>query len=65
MVIFLRGRGGSHEDFVDEGFVDVVRERRLPVDMAAPDAHFGYYMGETLIPQPMTVAGQCQECLDR
>lgn len=51
MVIFLRGRGGSHEDFVDEGFVDAVRERRLPVDMAAPNAHFGYYMGETLIPR--------------
>ncbi|MCB2215234.1 alpha/beta fold hydrolase [Desulfofustis glycolicus] len=51
MVIFLRGRGGSHEDFADEGFVDAVRERRLPVDMVAPNAHFGYYMGETLIPR--------------
>jgi pimeloyl-ACP methyl ester carboxylesterase len=51
MIIFLRGRGGSHEDFADEGFVEAVRERNLPVDMVAPNAHFGYYMGETLIPR--------------
>jgi len=51
MIIFLRGRGGSHEDFADEGFVEAVRERLMPVDMAAPNAHFGYYMGETLIPR--------------
>lgn len=51
MIIFLRGRGGSHQDFADEGFVEAVRERHLPVDMVAPNAHFGYYMGETLIPR--------------
>ncbi|MBE0582418.1 MAG: alpha/beta hydrolase [Desulfofustis sp.] len=51
MIIFLRGRGGSHEDFAAEGFVEAVRVRRLPADMAAPNAHFGYYLGETLIPR--------------
>lgn len=51
MVIFLRGRGGSHEDFASEGFINDIKIRKLPFDMAAPNAHFGYYFGETLIPR--------------
>lgn len=54
MIIFLRGRGGSHEDFADKGFVDDIRVRKLAFDMAAPDAHFGYYFGETLVPRLKT-----------
>ena len=49
MIVFLRGRGGSHEDFATEGFVDAVKNRNLPYDMVAPNAHFGYYIGETLV----------------
>lgn len=49
MVIFLRGRGGSHEDFATEGFVDAVKNRDLLYDIVAPNAHFGYYFGETLV----------------
>lgn len=51
MIIFLRGRGGSHEDFAFNGMIDDIKTRKLPYDMAAPNAHFGYYFGETLIPR--------------
>ncbi len=49
MIVFLRGRGGSHEDFASKGFVDAIKMRKLPYDMIAPNAHFGYYIGETLV----------------
>lgn len=49
LIVFLRGRGGSHEDFASEGFVDAVKAGKLPYDMVAPNAHFGYYFGETLV----------------
>ncbi len=51
MIIFLRGRGGSHEDFYREGFVEEIQIRQLPYDMVAPNSHFGYYFGETLVPR--------------
>jgi pimeloyl-ACP methyl ester carboxylesterase len=54
MIIFLRGRSGSHEDFDSEGFVNDIRVRKLPFDMAAPNAHLGYYFGETLVPRLKT-----------
>jgi hypothetical protein len=49
LIVFLRGRGGSYEDFVDKGFVDAISDRKLPYDMIVPNAHFGYYFGETLV----------------
>jgi pimeloyl-ACP methyl ester carboxylesterase len=49
LLVFLRGMGGSHEDFAEKGFVDSIKDARLPFDMIAPDAHFGYYFGETLV----------------
>ena len=54
MIIFLRGYSGSSEDFASEGFVDDIRTRNLPYDMAAPNAHPGYYYGETLVPRLRT-----------
>ncbi len=51
MIIFLRGRGGSHEDFASDGFIEDIKTRKLPFDMIAPNAHFGYYFGETLVPR--------------
>ncbi len=50
-IVFLRGQGGSHEDFAEKGFVDEVLQRGLPYDMMAPDAHFGYYFSRTLVPR--------------
>lgn len=64
LIVFLRGLGGDHRDFVRESFVDAVKQRHLPFDMTAPNAHFGYYFSQTLttrlaadIIDPATVAG--------
>jgi len=55
LIVFLRGLGGTrrcfwdpHKCFETEGFVDEVRKRKLPFDMVAPNAHFGYYKDRTL-----------------
>jgi predicted esterase len=49
LFVFMRGIGGSHRAFEEEGLVDDVRAMRLPFDMVAPNAHFGYYAGRTLL----------------
>jgi len=49
LIVFMRGMGGSHESFEKEGMVDDIRNRHIPYDMAAPNAHYGYYLGRTLI----------------
>lgn len=49
LFIFMRGIGGSNASFEEEGLVDDVRNLNLPFDMAAPNAHLGYYTGRTLI----------------
>jgi pimeloyl-ACP methyl ester carboxylesterase len=49
LFVFMRGMGGSHRSFEQEGLVADVRERELPFDMAAPNAHLWYYINRTLI----------------
>ena len=49
LVIFLPGRGDSPENFDRHGFARAVRERGLPVDLLAVDAHLGYYLNGTVI----------------
>ena len=49
LFIFMRGIGGSHRSFEEEGLVADVRTMGLPFDMAAPNAHLGYYTGRTLL----------------
>lgn len=56
LIVFIRGLGGTlrcptnvHRCFQVEGFIDAVRSRNLPFDMAAPDAHLGYYQKRTLV----------------
>lgn len=49
LFIFMRGIGGSHRTFEEEGLVEDVRTMGLPFDMAAPNAHFAYYSERTLI----------------
>jgi len=49
LFIFMRGIGGSHRSFEEEGLVADVRTMGLPFDMAAPNAHFAYYSERTLI----------------
>ena len=51
LIVFLQGRGGNNTDFAEHGFVEAINRRQLPFDMMAPDAHMGYYMGETLVPR--------------
>jgi len=49
LLIFLRGRGGSNRDYEKHGFIDDIRQRGLPYDMEAPNAHMGYYIGRSLV----------------
>jgi|GEM_PF-228145 len=49
LFVFLRGIGGSHRSFEEEGLVTKVRAGQLPFDMVAPNSHFGYYANRTLI----------------
>jgi pimeloyl-ACP methyl ester carboxylesterase len=49
LFVFMRGIGGSHRSFEEEGLVAGVRGRGLPFDMAAPNAHVGYYADRSLI----------------
>lgn len=47
LLVFLPGRGDRGPDFVDQGFLEVGTGRGY--DMIAADAHFGYYMSETIV----------------
>lgn len=47
LLVFLPGRGDRGPDFVDNGFMEVGAGRGY--DMLAADAHFGYYMSETIV----------------
>jgi pimeloyl-ACP methyl ester carboxylesterase len=49
LFVFLRGIGGSHHSFEEKGLVAEVWARGLPFDMAAPNAHFGYYGDRNLV----------------
>lgn len=49
LFVFMRGLGGSHRTFAEEGMVDVTWQRGIPFDMVAPNAHFAYYSEETLL----------------
>jgi len=55
LIVFLRGLGGTwrciwhpHTCFEREGFVAAARNRKIPFDMVAPNAHFGYYKDRNL-----------------
>lgn len=49
LIVFMRGMGGNHRSFENEGLVADVRARKLSYDMMAPNAHFGYYWDRSLI----------------
>ncbi len=48
LLVLLPGRGGTLDNYQSEGLVDEVRRLRLPIDLLAADAHFGYYAAGTL-----------------
>jgi len=49
LMVLLPGIRDTRDDFERHGFIAAVRERDLPVDLVAVDAHFGYYTKRTLI----------------
>ncbi len=49
LFVFVRGLGGSHRTFAEEGMVDVTWQRGIDFDMVAPNSHFAYYSERTLI----------------
>ncbi|MFZ5569271.1 MAG: alpha/beta fold hydrolase [Thermodesulfobacteriota bacterium] len=54
LIVMLRGRGGDHKSFEQDGFIRDLRERLCPQDVVIPDSHLGYYMAETLVPRLKT-----------
>jgi pimeloyl-ACP methyl ester carboxylesterase len=48
MLVMLPGAKACARDFFDQGFVQAVRERRLPFDVVAVDADLGHYLERTL-----------------
>jgi pimeloyl-ACP methyl ester carboxylesterase len=49
MLVMLPGAGDRPEDLVAHGFIRALRQRRLPVDVAAVDAHMGYYLERSIV----------------
>jgi len=48
LFVFLPGKGDSVTVFQKEGLIKAVRERGLPVDVIAVNAHEGYYLNGTV-----------------
>ena len=51
LLVFLPGRGDSLKTFERNGIVEAVRERGLPADIIAVDAHLGYYINGSFFPR--------------
>ncbi|MDB5966343.1 MAG: esterase [Polaromonas sp.] len=49
LLVFLPGRYSNIDEFVREGFVSAVRDRRVAVDTMLVDAHMGYYSNGTVL----------------
>lgn len=47
LLVLLRGIGADNTIFAEEGIIDEIRKRRLPFDIIAPNAHYGYYQSQT------------------
>jgi len=54
LLVLLPGRGDSASDFAEHGFIDDVRASGLAVDVVAADAHFGYYLRESIVDRVWT-----------
>jgi len=48
LFVFLPGKGDPVSVFAKKGFIEAVRERKLPVDMISVNAHLGYYGNGTV-----------------
>jgi pimeloyl-ACP methyl ester carboxylesterase len=47
LLLMLPGAKNTPQEFVDHGFISAVRERELPVDVLALDAHVDLYLERT------------------
>ena len=48
MLVMLPGAKARPQDLVQYGFVRALRERSLPIDVVAVEAHLGYYLERSL-----------------
>ncbi|MBC8058558.1 MAG: alpha/beta hydrolase [Rhizobiales bacterium] len=49
LIVMLPGSGARPEEFIREGFVAAVRERRIAADLILVDAHRGYYNDRSIV----------------
>jgi len=49
LLVLLPGSYSLPEEFLSEGFVQMVRERRLAADVLLVDAHVGYYNNRSIV----------------
>lgn len=49
LFVFIRGLGGSHRTFAEEGMVKATWQRDIDFDMVAPNSHFAYYSERTVV----------------
>jgi len=49
LLVMLPGTRDVPEDFVEHGFVEAIRNRGLPVDVVAVDAHMEYYAEHSIL----------------
>jgi pimeloyl-ACP methyl ester carboxylesterase len=49
LIVMLPGAASTPDEFVREGFVRALRERRIAADVTIVDAHLGYYRERSII----------------
>jgi pimeloyl-ACP methyl ester carboxylesterase len=49
LIVMLPGAASTPDEFIREGFVRALRERRIAADVTIVDAHPGYYRARTII----------------
>lgn len=48
LLVLLRAYGEDNTVFAEQGIIDDIFSRRLPFDVIAPNAHFGYYRSRSI-----------------
>jgi len=49
LLVFLRGRGGSHKNFEAYGFIKITRAAGIDAKIVAPNTHMGYFMSRKFV----------------
>jgi pimeloyl-ACP methyl ester carboxylesterase len=49
LIVLLPGAYDTPEDFIRNGFIEELRERRIAADVLIPDTHMGYYGNGVLV----------------